>query len=416
MPELNENKASSRILEKGEAGSIEIDRRDGGPITFVADGDYIVGGDGNKIRRWRVKDGKEDGQPMDSRSNVVSIAVSQDGKWIVSGQDDGRVTVWNAESHEKAIEFRGHNGAVVALDISPDRTRIATGSWYHTLCVWSLPTGEQLLGPFKHHGLVGAVKFSHDGRRIATATWTSRSVRIYDSRDGRLLVDTPIQVQSWYNQSLAWAGLGKALCALSNDGDIHCIDVTTGTTLSKWAIHSNNNLRCIALASDDAFIAASANSSVSFWDMATHKKIGPLIHHPDTVWYMAISANHNLAMSGGKKFILRKLTQILPSSYFDHVCVFSWKSGVRETLFTMNHLYQQSDINIIQLNVPHDLTGRIMKSNAFPIASGSYGDIYKGTMNVRGRLIEVRHRPFSHGKTEHLLGCHQDVQDVLAAR
>ena len=258
-------------------------------------------------------------------------------------------------------------------------------------------------------------KISPDGRRIATAT-TLDPVRIYDSSHGRLLADAPVQVGSLFNQSLAWAGLGKELFALSEDGSIHCIDVATGTILSKWAIHDNPDPKCIALASDGAFIAASGGDSVSFWDMATHKQIGPLIHHPDTVWYMAISANHNLAMSGGKKIILRKLTQILPSSYFDHVCVFSWKSGVRETLFTIIHLYQQSDINIIQPNVPHDLTGRVTKSNAFPIASGSYGDIYKGTMNVRGRLIEVHHHPFSHGETEHLLGCDQDVQDVLAVR
>ena len=42
---MNENAASSRIVEKGEAKSIEIDQRDGGPIAFVANGDYIVSGE-----------------------------------------------------------------------------------------------------------------------------------------------------------------------------------------------------------------------------------------------------------------------------------------------------------------------------------------------------------------------------------
>ena len=52
-PGMNENKASSGIIEKREAKSIEIDLRvSAGPIAFVSDGDYIVSGDGNKIRRW----------------------------------------------------------------------------------------------------------------------------------------------------------------------------------------------------------------------------------------------------------------------------------------------------------------------------------------------------------------------------
>ena len=323
-PGLSENEASSRIVEKGEAKSIEIDHRaDAGPVAFVANGDYIVSGDGNEIRCWRVKDGREVGHPMDAGSKVRSIAVSRDEKWIVSGGEDGHVTVWDAESHAKVVEFRGRNWGVLAVDISPDGTRFATGSLDCSVCVWLLSMGEKLLGPFRHNFWVAAVKYSPDGRHIATATWERDSVRIYDSQDGRLLVDTPIQVGSLYNQSLAWAGLGKELFALSIDGNIHCIDLATGTTLSKWAIHGNDP-GCIALTNDDAFIAVSGDDSVSFWDMATHQQIGPLVHHPANVIYMAISANHDLAFSGGTKTILRKLSDILFLSYFDHVCVFSF--------------------------------------------------------------------------------------------
>ena len=470
---MNENEASSRIVEKREAKSIEIDRRiDIGPVAFVADGDYIVSGDGSKIRRWRVKDGREVGQPMDAERDVLSIAVSRDGKWIVSGANDGHVSVWGAESHAKAIKFRGHNGSVLAVDISPDGTRIATGSWDWTVRVWSLSTGSQLLGPIEHNGTVAAVKISPDGGRIATATLDCQSVRICDSHDGRLLVDTPIQVGSYRNQSLAWAGLGKELFALFGGGNIHCIDEATGTTLFKWAIHANNNPRCIALASNGAFVAASDSHSVSFWDISTHQQIGPLIHHPANVFHIAISASHNLAISGGKKMILRKLPDILPSSYFDRVCVFSATPDAKGTLITVNHLQQQpealstsaeerrlkemvssqhtidrhssessqqevgvqplaikeplppktdekernADISNIQSNFPHDLTGHVKMSSGFPIASGSYGDIYKGTLNVRGGLTDVRHSLSSQEDTKQQLGCDQDVQDVLAAR
>ena len=334
-PGLNENEASSRTVEKGKEKSIEIDPRVwAGPVAFVADGNYIVSGDGNKIRHWRVKDGKEIGWPMDAGSTVVRIAVSRDGTWIVSTARYGRETVWDTQSHAKVIEFRGHNWGVLAVDISPDGTRFATGSDDGTVRVRSLSTGKQLLGSFRHSwiNIVVAVAFSPDGRFIASATRMFRgSVRVYDTHNSRLVVDKPIRVGSLCNHSLAWAGLGKELLALSKDGNIHCIDVATGTTLSKWAIHTNNNPRCIALASDGTFIAASANSSVSFWDIATHQQIGPLIHHPVTVKYMAISANYDLTISGGKKMILRKLPDILPSSYFDHVCVLSPKPDAKGT-------------------------------------------------------------------------------------
>ena len=300
---------------------VEIGNIRAGPVAFVGDTGYIVGRDGDEIRRWQVSDGKEAGEPMDVGNEVRSIAVSRDGKWIVAGTKSGQVAVWNAESHEKVNEFRGHDYPVYSIDISPDATRIASGSWDKTVRVWLRSTGERLLPPFKHDNYVAAVKISPDGQFVVTATWGKRSVRIYDSRDGRLLFDRPIEVGSPWSQSLAWVSDRKQLFALSDDGKVHCLDVTSGRILSAWAIHGNTP-SCIALASNGAFIAVSASSSVSFWDTAAHKQIGSLIHHPAHVGYMAISANDDLVICGGGKIILRKLLDILPSSYFDDVGVF----------------------------------------------------------------------------------------------
>ena len=306
-------------------GPIEIGGIDVGPVAFIGDAGYIVGGDGNKIRRWQVNDGKEVGRRMDAGSRVCSIAVSRDGKWIAYGMEGGQVVVRDASSHEKVSRFKGHDEAVWAVDISPDATRIASGSYDKTVRVWSRSTGEQLLGPLEHDFYVAAVKISPDGQFITTALWMCESVRIYDSRDGRLLFDSPIKVDSGCNQSLAWASDSKQLFVLSHDGTIHWLDVTNGRILYAWAIHSNDIARCIALANSGAFIAASASSSVSFLDTAIRKKIGSLIHHPADVWYMAISANDDLVISGGDTTILQKLPDILPLSYFDDVGVFRFQ-------------------------------------------------------------------------------------------
>ena len=174
-----------------------------GLVVFVGDAGYIVGSDGTKIRRWRSDDGEEVGQPMDTGSEVSSIAVSRDSKWIVGGTKTGEVPVWNADSSEKVSEFRGHNAWVYSVDISPDATRMASGSDDRTVRVWSRSTGEQLLDPLKHDHYVVTVKFSPNKQFIATATYNRESVWVYDSRDGRLLFDSPIKVSSPNNQSLA---------------------------------------------------------------------------------------------------------------------------------------------------------------------------------------------------------------------
>ena len=316
----NDSSSSSNIRQK-EARLIKIDTTQFlYSVVFLADGKHVVsGGEERKIRRWRVENGEEVGTPMNAGGVVYNIAVSRDGKWLIGGTDSGWV-VWHAESHSKMIGFKGHHTWVYAVDVSPDGTKIATGSDDKTVCVWSLSTGKQLLGPFKHVNTVSAAKFSPDGRLIATATWCAHSVRVYDSQNGHFLVEFPIKVNSFQNQSLAWARDNKQLFVLSRDGNIHCLDVSTRKTLSRWR-HDNNVIgtQCIALANNGAFIAASSLSSVSFWDTTTHKKIECVIHHTADISSKAISSDHDHVTAGGKEITIRNLRDVLPSPYCDDV-------------------------------------------------------------------------------------------------
>ena len=314
----------SSFAHQKKEKSIEIDGRGNiYSVAFLADGKHVVsGGQEGEIRRWRVDNGQEVGMPMDAGSAVYNIAVSRDGKWIVSGAWSGQVTVWNAESHSIVTEWKAHYEVVKAVDVSPDGTRIATGSNDKTVCVWSLSraTGQRLLGPLEHDNKLTGVKFSPNGRLIAIATWTR--VRVCDSDNGGHLVEFPIQVCSAMNQSLAWASDSKQLFALSSNRKIHCLDVSTGTTLARWATHSNDvSCQCIALASNGTFIAVYAHPWVSFWDTATREHIGSVIKQTHGVRSMAVSINYDLVIGGDKTVTLLRLCDILSSRYLDNVRV-----------------------------------------------------------------------------------------------
>ena len=257
---------------------------------------------------------------MDAGGIVWNVAVSRDGKWIVSGTESGQVTVWNAESHEKVTDFKAHNNCMRALDVSPDGTKIATGSDDKTVCVWSIQTGQRLFAPLQHRFFVAAAKFSPNGNYIATATWFRHCIAVYHSRSGEVYTTSiPVRVTLSENQSLTWTSDSTQLFALSYDGNIHCINIHNGTTLSQWPIPNSSNPMCIALASNETFIAVSAESSVSFWDVATHKQIGSVIKHTAHVGSIAISASYDIVVGGGKTITLRSLCDILPLPYSDYV-------------------------------------------------------------------------------------------------
>ncbi|KAF8549671.1 WD40 repeat-like protein [Imleria badia] len=255
---------------------------------------------------------------MEVINYLLDIAVSQDGRLIACGGSDGLAEVWDLKTNQKVVQLEASAVRVFAVDVSPDSTRFATGA-SQNVTVWSIPTGQLLLGPWKHADSIAAVKFSPAGDRIATATWERNSIRLYDSSDGRLLLDIPDRVSSPYNTSLAWSNDGRQLFVASHAGKIKSFHVS-GSLLSwtEWNIQTNNQPASIALAYNEKFIASASSRFVSFWDTSTLAQIGPVIEHSERVWSIALSKDGYLVSGGDdKKITLRNLRDILPQFYFD---------------------------------------------------------------------------------------------------
>jgi WD40 repeat protein len=75
---------------------------------------------------------------------VNAVAVSPDGRFIVSGSDDRTVKVWELESGRLLRSLEGHTGGVNAVAVSPDGRFIVSGSSDRTVKVWELESGRLL--------------------------------------------------------------------------------------------------------------------------------------------------------------------------------------------------------------------------------------------------------------------------------
>ncbi|MFM6726125.1 MAG: WD40 repeat domain-containing protein, partial [Dolichospermum sp.] len=51
---------------------------------------------------------------------VNAIAVTPDGKTVISGSDDNTIKIWNLETGRKKFTFKGHSDWVNAIAIAPD--------------------------------------------------------------------------------------------------------------------------------------------------------------------------------------------------------------------------------------------------------------------------------------------------------
>ncbi|KIK12135.1 hypothetical protein PISMIDRAFT_121415, partial [Pisolithus microcarpus 441] len=286
-------------------------------VAFVGDSQVVIGCADGGIRRWKIEDKQQQGPTIQLGDDFRSLAVSNDGRWIVSGNRGKKATVWNGVTHKRACEFAGYDGPVTAVDISGDCTKAVAGCYgtTGTARIFGITSGAELLpdSPVSHRNIRG-VKFSPDGSRFATVS-DDLSFRVYSTRDGQVLFDSGTRYSSETLDMvtpLAWSADGQQLF-IATRGKITCFNISKSSS-SDWSIHES--LARVSIASNGIFIACSAGRSISLWDCMSHERIGTITHTAHINCIALSSCGGYLACGRGKNIMIHNLRDDLPSKYF----------------------------------------------------------------------------------------------------
>ncbi|KAF5366117.1 hypothetical protein D9757_010934 [Collybiopsis confluens] len=74
---------------------------------------------------------------MGHKDYVLSVAVSHDGHWVVSGSKDRGVQFWDSKTAVVQAMLQGHKNSVISIDLSPTTNILATGSGDWQARIWS---------------------------------------------------------------------------------------------------------------------------------------------------------------------------------------------------------------------------------------------------------------------------------------
>lgn len=120
-----------------------------------------------------------------SRSNnwEHTLAISNDGKILVSGGKDSLVRIWNFKTRELSMVFK-HKETVRSVAISPDNLTVVSGSTDETVKVWDLQTRKIKFTLKGHKCWVYCVVISPDGNYIFSCS-SDKTIRVWDLHTGK---------------------------------------------------------------------------------------------------------------------------------------------------------------------------------------------------------------------------------------
>ncbi|HKS37330.1 MAG TPA: c-type cytochrome domain-containing protein, partial [Verrucomicrobiae bacterium] len=268
-----ESRAVGRALT-GHRGNVNA-------LAFSGDGNYLFAAGGEpglfgEVRQWDLRDGRLFYVFEGHKDTLYSIALSPDGKTLVTGSYDQKIKLWNVETGEEIKTLSGHNGCVFDLAFRPDGRILASASADRTVKLWDVATGERrdtLSQPLKEQY---AVAFSLDGKRLVAGGVDNR-IRVWQISESATETTNPILEARFAHEgailNVAFSSDGKTLLSSAEDRTVKLWDAT-GTELKEKLLLERQPdwVPALAFALDDkAVVVGRLDGTIGFYDAGNGK-------------------------------------------------------------------------------------------------------------------------------------------------
>jgi len=221
------------------------------------------------IRLWDVATGKNTATLSGHTKEVRLLAFSQGGKTLTSaGGRDLTVKLWAVATGKNTATFGGHS-ELMSVAVSPDGKTLASGSLDSTIKLWDVPTGKNVTTLNGHSKCVDSLAFSPNGKILASGS-ADNTVKLWDVAGGKNTVT--LEGHRSYVSSVAFSPDGKVLASGSPDSTIKLWDVASGTNTAtlKFPAPSAYGPVLVAFSPDGKTLASGSDrddNTAMVWNM-----------------------------------------------------------------------------------------------------------------------------------------------------
>lgn len=271
-------------------------------VALSEDGSLLVSGSQDKsIRVWNVASGECIRVLTGHTEGVREIVIGAD-KRIYSACADGTIRVWSLATGELIAVLEGHSTAVFGLALTPNGKLLVSGSKDGTMRVWNLESlnCEKVLNYDK--AWVNAIVVLPDSERVIVGTEDGFITR-WDL--GSATQTGVIDEHSLWVWGLALTPNGSTLVSGSGDSTVGLWDLKEDRRVAFLEGHSDKVSK-VAVTKDGRWaVSGSLDKTAGIWDLNTGKLASSLKGHTASVECVAISADGRLIVTGSHDYEIR---------------------------------------------------------------------------------------------------------------
>ena len=281
-------------------------------LAFSSDGKFALSGSNDgTMKLWDVAAGKEMRTFIGDGKGVEAVAFSPDGRFAVSAPSSltagsaapplspGEPALWDLATGKQLRRFTGHTGAVNSIAISADGRFLVSGGDEHLLGemkIWDLATGKELENLQSNHSTsyrgVTAVNLSTDSRYALIAS--EYGMWVWELSTGRLLLSFEGIVDC-----AAFSPDGHFVLSGGvhlEEGELRLWDTRTGQELRRLSGHTSA-VTTAAFSPGGQFAFSATHDTIKVWDVASGKELRNFGGEPFS--RAAFSPDGRYALTGG---------------------------------------------------------------------------------------------------------------------
>jgi len=244
--------------------------------------------------------------------SITSLAVTPDGRWLVTGSDDGTARLWDIGTGTLIMIFEHRENAhlgesISAVAITPDGRRLITGSHpaygVSTAKLWDIESAE-CIGVFEHEHSINAVAVTPEGRRLVTVG--GNTARLWDIGAGKLV---DVFEHDRAVNAVAVTPDGRHLVtgggSIMEEGTAWVWKLETGERVREFAGYHTDVVNAVAITSDGKYlVTGSRDGTTRLWDLASGKPQGVFLGNMTggrlgPIWALAVSQDGKWLVTGG---------------------------------------------------------------------------------------------------------------------